>query len=145
MMLPYFEDAFRKLFNKPSTEAFPKAPPPPAAPGYRGRIVYHPDRCIACGLCIRVCAPQAITKVETPTPEGDTKVTMEFHMGSCTFCKTCADFCNKKAIELTDDYMIVVTDEDELRVGGSFIKKKPAPPPPPKPAPAAPAEAAPKA
>ena len=136
MMLPYFEDALKKLFRKPDTEAFP-AVIPPAAPGYRGRIVYHPELCINCGLCERVCAPQAITRTVEKTPEGDDHVTMEFHMGSCTFCATCADFCSRHAIELTGDYMIVVTDEEDLKVRGDFIKKKPAPRPAPAPKPEA--------
>ncbi len=129
MSLPYFEEALAKLFSKPSTGAFPKLVPP-AAPGYRGRIVYHADKCIGCGLCIRVCAPQAITKSSLINENGDEEVTMEFHMGSCTFCNTCADFCSKKAIELSEDYMLVVTDEDELKVRGTYIKEKPAPRPP---------------
>ncbi len=137
MNLPYIEEALTKLFQKPDTEAFPKTIPP-AAPNYRGRIVYHADKCIGCGLCMRVCAPQAITKTSEKNENGDDVITMEFHMGSCTFCNTCADFCSKKAIELTGDYMIVVTDEEDLKVRGSFVKKKPAPKPPaaPKPIPA---------
>lgn len=128
MNLPYLEEALVKLFRKPDTRSFPKTIPPAAA-GYRGRIVYHADRCIGCGLCMRVCAPQAITKSSHTDENGDELVTMEFHMGSCTFCNTCADFCSKKAIELTEDYMIVVTNEDDLKVSGTYMKKKPAPKP----------------
>lgn len=129
MSLPYLQEALTNLFKRPSTRSFPKEIPP-AAPAYRGRLVYHADKCINCGLCTRVCAPQAITKTVEKDENGDEHITMEFHMGSCTFCNTCADFCSRHAIELTEDYMIVVTDEDDLKVRGSFIKKKPAPRPP---------------
>ncbi len=49
-------------------------------------------------------------------------------MTSCTFCGTCADFCVKHAIKMTDDYMIVGTKPEDFLVSGTFIKKKPAPP-----------------
>ena len=76
------------------------------------------------------------------------KITLTFNLGSCTFCATCADFCSRKAIELTGDYHMIATKEEDLLVTGSFIKKPPvkkaAPAPAAKPAaeaPAAPAEA----
>jgi formate hydrogenlyase subunit 6/NADH:ubiquinone oxidoreductase subunit I len=128
-MFPYLREAVAQVFGKPSTENFP-AVIPEAPEGYRGRIVYHPELCINCGLCQRVCAPQAMTKTIEPTEEGD-RITMTFNMGSCTFCQLCADFCSRHAIEMSKDYMMVVEDEKDLLVTGTFIKKKPAPKPKP--------------
>ena len=124
MDLPYLREALGKLFSKPSTEAFPKVIPE-AADNYRGRIVYHEDKCINCGMCIRVCSPQAITKTVEKNEDGDDVITMEFDMTSCTFCNTCADFCSRHAIELTKDYMIVGTKPEDFLVRGTFVKKKP--------------------
>lgn len=123
-MLPFIKEAVEQLFSKPSTEAYPAAPAP-AAPGYRGRIVYHADKCISCGLCERVCAGGAISTTSEETEEG-TLITRRFFLGSCTFCGNCADFCVKNAIELTDDYHMVARDENELVVTGTYLKKKPA-------------------
>ena len=124
-MLPFIKEAVQQLFSKPSTEAYPAAPAP-AAPGYRGRIVFHADRCISCGMCERVCAGGAISTTSEETEEG-TLITRRFFLGSCTFCANCADFCVKNAIELTDDYHMVARDENELVVTGTYLKKKPAP------------------
>lgn len=124
-MLPFIKEAVQQLFSKPSTEAYPAAPAP-AAPGYRGRIVFHADRCISCGMCERVCAGGAISTTSEETEEG-LLITRRFFLGSCTFCANCADFCVKNAIELTDDYHMVARDENELVVTGTYIKKKPAP------------------
>ena len=124
-MLPFIKEAVQQLFSKPSTEAYPAAPAP-AAPGYRGRIVFHADRCISCGMCERVCAGGAISTTSEETEEG-LLVTRRFFLGSCTFCANCADFCVKNAIELTDDYHMVARDENELVVTGTYLKKKPAP------------------
>ena len=124
-MLPFIKEAVQQLFSKPSTEAYPAAPAP-AAPGYRGRIVFHADRCISCGMCERVCAGGAISTTSEETEEG-LLITRRFFLGSCTFCANCADFCVKNAIELTDDYHMVARDENELVVTGTYIKTKPAP------------------
>lgn len=146
MDFPFVKEAISQLFSKPSCAMYP-AVPSEAAPNYRGRIVYHADKCIGCGMCERVCAGNAISRMAEKTEEGD-KITLTFNLGSCTFCATCADFCSRKAIELTSDYHMIATKEEDLLVTGSFIKKPPvkkaAPAPAAKPAaeaPAAPAEA----
>ena len=146
MDFPFVKEAISQLFSKPSCAMYP-AVPSEAAPNYRGRIVYHADKCIGCGMCERVCAGNAISRTVEKTEEGD-KITLTFNLGSCTFCATCADFCSRKAIELTGDYHMIATKEEDLLVTGSFIKKPPVkkatPAPAAKPAaeaPAAPAEA----
>lgn len=152
MELPFLKEAVSQLFSKSSCEMYP-VKPSPAAPRYRGRIVFHPDKCINCGMCQRVCAGGAISTVVEKTEEGD-KVTRTFNLGSCTFCSHCADFCSTHAIELTDDYHMIATKEEDLIVTGTFIKKAPVKKPAPtqpaaapaaKEAPAAKVAAAPKA
>lgn len=127
MMLPYLTQALRNLFRRPATEAFPKGEPPRAAEGYRGRIVYKPELCINCGMCLRVCAPQCMTRTIVPLENGDQQITLSFDQSSCTFCSLCADFCGRKAIELTDDYMLVGTQPEDFVVSGTFVKKAPPP------------------
>ena len=63
-MIPYLTRALGNLFRAPATEKFPKGEPPKAAPGYRGRIIYHPESCINCGLCMRGCAPQCMERTK---------------------------------------------------------------------------------
>ena len=142
MDFPFVREAVTKLFSKPSCNMYPFQPSE-AAPNYRGRIVFHPETCINCNMCERVCAGGAITHTVEKTEEGDDRITRSFDLGSCTFCSTCADFCTRHSIELTQDYHMIGIEEGDLIVSGTFIKaapKKPAP----KPAPAegAPAEAA---
>ena len=55
MDLPFVKEALRQLFSKSSCAMYPVVPSE-AAPNYRGRIVYHPDRCLSCGMCERVCS-----------------------------------------------------------------------------------------
>lgn len=123
MDLPYIKEAVSKLFSKTSCDMYPVVPKE-AAPRYRGRIAYDPEKCIGCGMCERVCSGNAITRTIEKTDDGD-KVTLTFNLGSCTFCATCADFCTHHAIEFTGDYHMIATKEEDLLVTGSFIKKPP--------------------
>ena len=127
MALPFIKEAIQQLFSKPSTENYP-AVNREAPEHYRGRIVFHSDKCIDCGLCERVCAGGAISTMKEDTEEGK-RITRRFFLGSCTFCGCCADFCAKKAIELSTDYHMIARCEDDLIVEGTFIKKPPAKPP----------------
>lgn len=124
MDFPFVKEAISQLFSKSSCAMYP-AVPSQAAPGYRGRIVYHADKCIACGMCERVCSGNAITRTVEHLEDGQDRITLTFNLGSCTFCATCADFCTRNAIELTGDYHMVATKEEDLLVTGSFIKAAP--------------------
>ena len=84
MDFPFVKEAISQLFSKPSTVPYPFVPAP-AKPNYRGRIVFHPDKCINCNMCERVCAGQAITHTSEPCEEGE-RITRQFYLGSCTFC-----------------------------------------------------------
>ena len=142
MDFPFIREALSQLFSKPSCEMYLPDKTKLGAPNYRGRIVFHPDKCINCMMCERVCSGNAITHVIEKTPEGDDKVTRTFYLGSCTFCATCMDFCGHGAIEFTRDYHMIATKEEDLMVSGTFVKMAPVKKAPAaKPAAAAPAAA----
>ena len=123
MNFPFLKEAFFNLFSKPATVQFPKVNVD-AKPGYRGRISYDAEKCVNCGMCIKVCSPGAITRVKEPVEGGD-KITYTFDLISCTFCAMCQDFCSTKAIKLTEDYHMVACDSKDLVTTGSRIKQKP--------------------
>lgn len=123
MNFPFLKEAIANLFSKPSTVQYPnKVQNVEAKPGYRGRISYDPEKCVNCGMCIKVCSPEAITR-QFEDVEGGQRITYTFDLTSCTFCGTCADFCSTKAIQMTGDYHMVATDVKDLMVVGSRIKK----------------------
>ncbi len=122
MKFPFLPIAIKNLFSKPSTVLFPQVNVD-AKPNYRGRIEYDPTKCVACGLCMRVCSPAAIDKTVEEVENGQ-NITFTFNLTSCTFCGTCADFCAKKAITMTEDYHMVATDVKDLMVKGTFFKEK---------------------
>ena len=122
MMFPFFGTAIGNLFEKPSTEKFP-CPEDMGMKGYRGRISFDGTKCVDCGMCIKVCAPMAITR-EVEEVDGGYNIKREFNLTSCTFCAYCQDFCSTKAIQLTQDYHMVAEDPEDLIVKGETFKKK---------------------
>ena len=121
-MFPFAKKALSNLFKKPSTVRFPEVEVF-AKPAYRGRIVYDAEKCVNCGMCIKVCSPGAITRTVEEV-EGGEKITYDINLTSCTFCGTCQDFCGTKAISLSEDYHMVAEDPKDLIVTGSRIKQK---------------------
>ena len=71
---PFFIEGIKNIFKKPITEegSIEKVK---AADNYRGRLSFNEDACIGCGLCLRVCAGNAITKSIKPV-EGGQEITM---------------------------------------------------------------------
>lgn len=143
MIFPFLKHAISNAFSKPSTVPFPKVNVD-AKPGYRGRIAYDSSKCINCGMCMRACGPEAITRT-VENVEGGQNITYAFDLTSCTFCGMCADFCSRNAIDLTTDYHMVATSAEDLIVKQTFFKEKKAPPPKPAAKPAAEGAAAPAA
>ena len=123
MMFPFAKKALSNLFSKPSTVPYPEVEAP-AKTAYRGRIAYDPEKCVNCGMCIKVCSPGAIERTAVPDPEaGGEHITYTFDLTSCTFCGSCQDFCSTKAIVMTEDYHMVAEDARDLRVEGTRFKK----------------------
>ena len=89
---PTLSVVLRNLFKNPATNPFPKSEPVPIPEGFRGKLVYHVDKCIGCKLCMNVCPAGVFEYV----PEIK-KVTL--WLGRCVFCQQCVDVCPVNALE----------------------------------------------
>lgn len=80
----------------------------PAA--YRGRPVLVAQRdgaakCVACGLCEKICPARAISIVAAENPDGDrypSSYTLD--MSRCVYCGYCEEVCPKEAIVMSAEY-----------------------------------------
>jgi len=95
---------------------------PPAS--YRGRpvLVMEEDgheRCVACGLCSRVCPPLAIEvqAAETTQEKERYPVKFEINMIRCIFCGFCEEVCPEEAIVMSKDYELAFSNREEALYG----------------------------
>ena len=95
---------------------------PPAS--YRGRPVLvmeenGKERCVACGLCSRVCPPLAIEvqAAETQDEKERYPIKFEINMLRCIFCGFCEDVCPEEAIVMSKDYELAFSSREEAIYG----------------------------
>ncbi len=99
---------------------------PPVAPRFRAVLTMPHDaeghnKCIACGICERVCPNDTIkvTSKMVDTLEGKKKkrlVDYHYDLGSCTFCDLCVTNCPTGAIQFSNDFEQAVFTRDKLKM-----------------------------
>lgn len=114
----------RQFFKPKFTRQYPEEKwEPPVS--FRGRPVLVQadngiERCVACGLCSRVCPALAIEVQANETAELEKErypVKFEINMLRCIFCGFCEEVCPEEAIVMSDEYILTFTSQDEAVYG----------------------------
>lgn len=89
-------------------------------------------KCIACGICERVCPNGTIslTTKMVDTPDGKKKRKLEryqYDLGSCTFCQLCVTNCPQDALEFLNDFEQAVFTRDKLVKKLNYLPEPPEP------------------
>jgi len=113
----------RQIFRPKFTRQYPEEKwETPAA--FRGRPVLvmndnGEERCVACGLCSRVCPALAI-EVQASETENEKErypEKFEINMVRCIFCGFCEEVCPEEAIVMSDEYELVFNSQEEAIFG----------------------------
>ena len=114
-LLTTFKHLFRPKFTRQYPEERWDAPA-----SFRGRPVLvvednGTERCVACGLCSRVCPPLAIEVRASETEQLKERypVVFEINMLRCIFCGFCEEVCPEEAIIMSKEYELVFKDPSE--------------------------------
>lgn len=113
---------FKQMFEPTFTRQYPEERWIPTC-SYRGRpvLVLEEDgeRCVACGLCSRVCPALAIEVQagETDNVKERYPVKFEINMLRCIYCGFCEEVCPEEAIIMSKDYELVFTSQEEAILG----------------------------
>ncbi len=113
---------FRQMFKPKFTRQYPEERWEPEG-SYRGRPVLvleeSGERCVACGLCSRVCPALAIEVQagETEKTKERYPIKFEINMLRCIYCGYCEEVCPEEAIVMSKDYDIIFTDANEAILG----------------------------
>jgi NADH-quinone oxidoreductase subunit I len=117
-MLLTLKQVFRPKFTRQYPEE--RWTPPPS---YRGRPVLvvedSVERCVACGLCARVCPALAIEvqATETEMEKERHPERFEINMLRCIFCGFCEEACPEEAIVMSNEYELVFTKPEDAIYG----------------------------
>jgi NADH-quinone oxidoreductase subunit I len=110
---------FKHIFKPKFTRQYPEERWD-APDSFRGRPVLvlednGVERCVACGLCSRVCPPLAIEvqASETELMKERYPVRFEINMLRCIFCGFCEEVCPEEAIVMSKDYELVFTQPEQ--------------------------------
>lgn len=127
---------FKHMFKKKVTMKYPEVKPV-LGPEFRGRPVLvaenGEERCVACGLCARVCPPFAISMqgLEMDGPKEKRPDWFEINMLRCIYCGLCEEVCPEEAIVMSPEYDFVFThrdqaikDKENLMVEASVLKPR---------------------
>ena len=111
-----------QMFKPKFTRQYPEEKMQPS-PSYRGRPVLvleeEGERCVACGLCSRVCPALAIEvrAGETDKPKERYPKLFEINMLRCIFCGFCEEVCPEEAIVMSKDYEMIFTSKEDAILG----------------------------
>ena len=112
----------KQIFRPKFTRQYPEERWNPPAP-FRGRPVLvqedNVERCVACGLCARVCPALAIEvqAAETELEKERYPEKFEINMLRCIFCGFCEEACPEEAIIMSDEYELVFTNPEDAIYG----------------------------
>lgn len=114
---------FQNMFRPAFTMEYPEVKfVPPSS--YRGRPVLAleengEERCVACGLCARICPALAIEvqAAETDREKERYPEKFEINMLRCIFCGFCEDVCPEEAILMSKDYELAFSNREDAIFG----------------------------
>lgn len=87
-------------------------------PQFRAMVDVDVEKCIACGICQRVC-PSDVIEIEVwkITEDGKEKRkprSFTLNLGRCMVCGLCAEHCPTGAIRMTQEYELSAYSREEL-------------------------------
>ena len=118
----------RQMFQPTFTSQFPEERFQPDM-SFRGRPVLVTEngveRCVACGLCARVCPSLAIDvqAAETDLEKERYPIKFEINMVRCIFCGFCEEVCPEEAIVMSQEYLLVFSSQEEALFGKERLLK----------------------
>jgi formate hydrogenlyase subunit 6/NADH:ubiquinone oxidoreductase subunit I len=93
-------DVVRSFFKKPVTEMYPFKKQ--AAPSrLRGELLYHPEKCTGCQLCVKDCPSDAIELITID--KANKRFVMRYHIDRCTYCAQCVQNCRFDCLEMSPE------------------------------------------
>lgn len=106
-------------FKAAPTFQYPKEKKP-IAERFRGVLSFHPEVCISCEMCVRVC-PSDVISMAWKRNEQTKKKDLEWYQidfAKCNVCRLCEEVCPTKikSIHHSNEYEVVFDNRKEVIV-----------------------------
>jgi formate hydrogenlyase subunit 6/NADH:ubiquinone oxidoreductase subunit I len=102
-------DLIRKIWKTKTvtkTNLFEEAPS-----RFRGKPVLVSNECTGCGSCAASCPSDAIN-----FNQNEDSYTLSISYAHCIFCGICAEECETKMIQVTNEYRLAAKNKNDLQV-----------------------------
>jgi formate hydrogenlyase subunit 6/NADH:ubiquinone oxidoreductase subunit I len=102
------------LFNKPATEKYPfeRLPAPVTL---RGKLVWNPEKCTGCQLCIKDCPSEALELIVLD--KVNKRFVLRYYIDRCTYCAQCLENCRFKCLGMSsEDWELASANKDSFIV-----------------------------
>lgn len=93
-------DIVKSFFSKPDTEKYPFVPSE-TPEHFRGLLVWDPEKCTGCQLCVKDCPADAIEIITID--KVNKKFVMRYNVDRCTFCAQCVLNCRFNCIQMSEE------------------------------------------
>lgn len=100
-------DLIRKIMQTKTvtkTRLFDEAPA-----RFRGKPIFTSNDCTGCEACVTVCPANAIL-----VQKNEGSLTLSLSYTNCIFCGICAEQCETKMIQVTNEYKLATRDKESL-------------------------------
>ncbi len=109
----------RYMFTPAITYQFPKEKRE-TAERFRGVLSFHPEICISCEMCVRVCPSDVISMewVRNETTKKKDLTWYQIDYAKCNVCKLCEEVCptKVKSVHHSNEYEVVFEDRKDAIV-----------------------------
>jgi formate hydrogenlyase subunit 6/NADH:ubiquinone oxidoreductase subunit I len=109
-----FSDVFGSFFKKPITEKYPFEKKP-APENLRGKLIYSPEKCTGCQLCVKDCPADALELLVVD--KVNKRFVMKYHADRCTFCAQCLESCRMNCLVMSNtEWEMAALNKEAFRV-----------------------------
>jgi len=106
-LVSMLQDIIQALFTKPATAPYPN-PQPDAPEQLRGKLVWSPDGCTGCQLCVKDCPADAIEVLVLD--KKNKQFVVRYDAGQCTFCGQCVQACRFGCLTMSGEKWSLAAD-----------------------------------
>lgn len=105
-----FGDVLRSLFRSPATELYPYVRKP-SPDRLRGKLVWEPEKCAGCMLCVKDCPSDAIELIVLD--KVNKRFVLRYHADRCTFCAQCVVSCRFDCLHMSSEMWELASTQKE--------------------------------